>query len=89
MTDQERDTLLLDIRDRLKRIENTQSAHGLSLRDHGSQLEQINQQLVGMNETLRNHGVRLVRIEQKIGVAGDLPQRRPEPRVAIARGAGL
>ena len=64
MTEQERDELLLDLRDRLERIEND---HGSALRAHLEQLHAIRVVLTGDRAQHYQLAERVADVERKAG----------------------
>ena len=56
MTDTERDQLLLELRDRLVRVEATQADHGTILADHGAKLDALSDHVQDVAQAVRELG---------------------------------
>ncbi len=56
MTDAERDQLLLELRDRLVRVEATQADHGTILADHGAKLDALSDHVQDVAQAVRELG---------------------------------
>ena len=56
MTDAERDQLLLELRDRLVRVEATQADHGTILADHGAKLDALSHHVQDVAQAVRELG---------------------------------